>query len=227
MIELIIDNREQKLLNLLSVPHKAEQLKFGDIQLKYQDNVVFVLERKTLVDLRASINDGRYKNQKQSVLDAFGGPTKLYYIIEGKARWGTYDPGVEGAITNSLLRDKIGVFHSEDIHDTVNLVTSIYHRLCKTPEKYMEKDTSLKCDEPIIVSRISNPYKSMLCQVPGISMKTADAIIDRYPTFHTLYKELDPLSPAERTKRLTTIKTSRKLNSKAVDALLKILYDKN
>ena len=39
-------------------------LTLGDIILKYDNNIILLIERKTAADLAASIRDGRHKEQK-------------------------------------------------------------------------------------------------------------------------------------------------------------------
>jgi len=225
MIELVIDTREQKILHTLSIPHRVEQLKHGDIQIMNDDEVMYVFERKTLADMRASINDGRYKNQKSELMIAFS-PGKIYYIIEGEEdQWGTYDQGVEGAIINTMLRDKIGVFFSKDLNDTVQLIMAIWKRVTKDPSKY--EAPSLSAAEKVVVPSTSKnvpPLTAMLCQIQGVSLKTASMINEKYASFYNMIKCLEPLSDKERLKELVNIGQQRKLSSTAMTNLLEVLF---
>jgi ERCC4-type nuclease len=78
-MELIIDNRERDILNILS-DFKTANLDHGDIMITHNSQVFAIFERKTLSDLAASIKDGRYHNQKKSLLESYDA-NKLYYII--------------------------------------------------------------------------------------------------------------------------------------------------
>ena len=66
MIELIIDYREHKLKEYFKDNKylTIENLVLGDIIIKYNNNIILLIERKTICDLGASINDGRHREQK-------------------------------------------------------------------------------------------------------------------------------------------------------------------
>ena len=222
MIEVIIDTREQKILHSLVIPHKVEQLKHGDIIIKNDEDIMFVFERKTFADMRASINDGRYKNQKKELMETYVNG-KIYYIVEGTGdNWGTYDPGVEGAMINTMLRDKICVFFTRDVNDTVQLIMAIFQRVSKDPHKY-----TLNVDRANVLpptSKNISPLAAMLCQVQGISLKTANMICEKYASIYDMIKTLEPMSPKERLSELSGIGKQRKLNSTAMLNLLDVLF---
>jgi len=48
-------------------------------------------------------------------------------------------------------------------------------------------------------------YRLMLCQIPGVSMKVANAIADAYPSMVQFIKRLDPLPANERLKQLSAL----------------------
>ena len=70
MISLIIDHREQLLKEYFQqLPEVSfENLDLGDIQFKYQDQIIFIIERKTLQDLADSIKSGHYCEQRVRLL---------------------------------------------------------------------------------------------------------------------------------------------------------------
>jgi len=85
-MKLIIDTRETgsvaKELDKLNTPYSIEPLSVGDFAIRNDEGEsVAVWERKTCADLAASINDGRYAEQKGR-LNAMDCRWKGY-IIEG------------------------------------------------------------------------------------------------------------------------------------------------
>ena len=50
-----------------------------------------------------------------------------------------------------------------------------------------------KVTENHIIKKTNNTYLNILCQIPGISNKTALVIIDKYPTLPNLLKNLSVL----------------------------------
>ena len=84
-IELVIDNREHSLINKLRNNHifNVEQLDIGDIIFKKNNNIIFIIERKTISDFKSSICDKRYREQKARLLNSGIANNRIMYIIEG------------------------------------------------------------------------------------------------------------------------------------------------
>ena len=70
MIEIIIDSRETKLKNhFYKLPYiEIKNLELGDIIIKYNSEIIVIIERKRLDDLASSIKSGRYKQQKTAFI---------------------------------------------------------------------------------------------------------------------------------------------------------------
>ena len=96
-MEVIIDNRETKIkeyynekiandevLDKIKYEDiiKYENLDLGDIVIKYNNEVKYIFERKTIRDLSDSIKDGRYHEQKQRLKYAISNNIKVSYIFE-------------------------------------------------------------------------------------------------------------------------------------------------
>ncbi len=128
-IVLTIDNREKDLKVAFS---NAEYLNLdlGDIKITYNGNLLLLIERKTMADLIASVNDGRYREQKQRMLESGIPKCKLMYILEGSLN---DIPGhlktLYGMIINTLFRDKITVLKFEDIDETIFFIKRIIKKL--------------------------------------------------------------------------------------------------
>lgn len=93
MFELIIDNREHELIMLipklietykLPIETKIQPLEIGDIEMRRENELYYIFERKSLNDLASSITDGRYKEQSMRLQQACKLPShRKCYIIEG------------------------------------------------------------------------------------------------------------------------------------------------
>jgi len=221
-----------------------EQLEHGDFQFWYQDKLVYILERKTIADLQASIKDGRYKNQKASVLQLIR-KEQFFYILEGSTKFAmnakASDKPVHGAIINNLLRDHIGFFYTKTTEETHQLICSIYHRLKEQPSVYLdainlEKQPEYK-EQIITTSRnkmetSSDCWKYQLCQIPEISEKTAEAILQTFPTCSSFYKFVFASSSNDQVQtQLSSIKLTdekgkkRKISSAAVSSIIKFMCE--
>ena len=83
MFTTIIDYREKALAAILSthLTIESENLQMGDIQIRNNEKIELIFERKTVSDLNSSIRDGRYHEQKQRLLSNMD-RHRIVYIIE-------------------------------------------------------------------------------------------------------------------------------------------------
>jgi ERCC4-type nuclease len=247
---LKIDNREIKCKEILEKTVDKESIELnnlvhGDFQVCINNEVCFIFERKTYNDLLASIKDGRYKNQKKSILESYH-VTQYYYIIEGSFNYkhNTTDINLkifQSAIINSLLRDKIGIFYTKTWNETCELIMSIYNRVKENPKEYMShlkckegEENGIEIEQQIKKNnkKIKNAldyWKEQLCQVPDISLKTAEAISIKYKSCKELIELMSNKSKEEISKEIGEIKTtdangkSRKISSKIVENICKYI----
>ena len=186
---IICDCRENKIIELLSKHAKAsyvtKQLDVGDFHICNQNNELrFVIERKTLDDLSASIIDGRYKEQKQR-LNACNAP--VIYIIEGlekSSRKGVPYSTLQSAMVSCSLQENFSVFRTYSSNETADIlhifdtkqVQAIKNSEYSNFVKLKKKDNYT----PQLV------YKNMLSCIQGISDKTAELIMHEYPSIRLL-----------------------------------------
>ena len=226
-IKVVVDYREGKLKDIITEEYinkyniHYENLEHGDIVVYYNDSVILVFERKTIQDLIASIHDGRYRNQKLKLLETYD-RTSIYYIIEGNTSKAN-DISVKGAIINTMIRDKICVFTTKDLKDTLDLIYNIVERIMKDPSKYFVN----KDEQHTIVSKNESTFINMLCQIPHISLKTAKAIAEEYTSSHDLTAKLSNKPYIEKLNSLKDILTfdskgkGRKISKTACENIVK------
>lgn len=230
-MQLILDHREGKLKELfqnnLDIKLEYKNLDYGDFCIYNNEDPFIIIERKTLDDLSSSIIDGRYKEQKQKMLSLVN-RSNIYYIIEGSIKYTDSKKNIIGSVINTMIRDDIKIFFTKDITDTYHLLLNIISRITKEPEKYLNVEPAeIPVKKQSNSNSNSNPiYKNMICQIPGISNKAADAIIAVYPTFNLLYSTLEKLEDSEKLKLLKEIKldSSRKISSSALNNILVNLF---
>jgi ERCC4-type nuclease len=188
---LYIDSREDYLKKRLEDICIVKQLELGDISLFIDDTQHLLIERKSITDLRASIIDGRYKDQKGRMLDAKReSGIKIAYIIEGFIDFS--DENVEqkiitSSIINTMIRDEIPLFFTSSVEKTCELVRCIYERVAKDPQKYTVR--GVEHHQAPKKSRAGNDQilRDILCQIPGISLKTANMLVEKYDCFADFY----------------------------------------
>ena len=88
-MNIIVDTRESNILSLLPNDNESfmitsENLTIGDVHLCTPDNTpIVIFERKTVNDLAASIQDGRYKEQSLRLHNSTIPNHHIIFLIEG------------------------------------------------------------------------------------------------------------------------------------------------
>lgn len=264
---LVIDHREGRIKELFSQSPSYElgvvfeNLDQGDVVIRINNSNAIIFERKTLSDLCASIIDGRYRTQKSRMLNHYD-CKNIYYIIEGRVNWDdSCEPGMfridkkalHGAIINTIMRDKISIFFTKDVQETLFLIKEIYTRVKKDPYLYFSINKNNMCDVPddttvnsvaatgINTTVTPTPHKKsasmtkmdcfklQLCQIPGVSEKTATVIATHFGTLSGFVNELVKIDDAEKLnvlKNLTTTDSkgkARKLSSSAAANIIQYM----
>ena len=206
-MEIIIDNRENSLIKLLEENNETfikKNLEIGDIQYIENDKLIYIIERKTINDLGASIKDGRYKEQKMRLLSNHS--NNIYYIIEGNIdECNTLNrKALLGSIVNMSFRDNIKVINSNNIKDTYDIIIQIRRKYNEGKFKEIESSTenyvsSIKMNKKENMSKeICNIVQ--LATIPGVSQKISKIIIEKYGSLNNLieeYKKTDNLLLAD------------------------------
>jgi crossover junction endonuclease MUS81 len=254
-IDLIIDNRENKLISHLEtnkeIPFEIRQLLLGDIQLfvnKEEKNdhifIDYVIERKTIKDLLASVKDGRYKEQKGRIISQIEQKHigVFFYIIEGSGHnLKPYEKTIyQGALISISLRDNIHIIKTDTIYETGDFLIRLHKRLNKEdlsnkqneiqnitnklePIKYID---TLKASKKANIDPITSQIMA-LGVIPGISYKMASVIINKYKTLSDLFDAYQGLELEEEKKSLLKdieINDTRKLGLNASINIYKYLF---
>lgn len=250
IMKIILDDREHGLFQALQqhvaqgdydVSIEKKTLEIGDVHLVYNEREVVIIERKSLSDLIASIKDRRYEEQSYRLIHTSG----LYrhhimYIIEGQF----------AQVRNITEREKKMVYSSMvalQLYKGFSVVRT--HSLMETAEHVfysalkLNKELSLnrlpwtpdsKEEEPVnychFVSKVKrenikqeNIGEIMLSQIPGISSKTAMAIMKEFDNFPTLIDELRSNPQCLDTIVCETNGKTRKLGKNVKEGLLHYL----
>lgn len=207
MIDLFIDSREKNLLKIIierdldnykdKINIHNKQLDIGDIQI-ILDNNLFIFERKTTNDLLASINDGRYREQKARLKSS--NARSITYIIEGDNITSSKNKNqkkLTSVYYNSIYRDGINVLFMKDVNDTATFLLLLSTKMIDKPENYLgnieEKEyidvCKIKTEKKMNIDK-DNCYLLQLSQIPSISKELAKKIKDIYPSLMVLITSL-------------------------------------
>jgi len=176
------------------------------------------MERKTIPDLLASIKDGRYEEQSHRLIYSSGFQNhNIIYIIEGSlSNIQLSDKKMVFSCITSLNYYKgFSVFRTNTVKETAELIYYMSEKINRnmkkgiqpfSQEKNMdnEQNEQIGQNEPKIDS-YSNFVKKvkrdnitkdnigeiMLCQIPGISSKTANVILQKFGSIYNLMKEIE------------------------------------
>jgi len=158
-----------------------------DDEEKAEDACPILIERKSFTDLKASMADGRYHEQKSRYKQLPHG--SVYYILENN------DPKYEqlgwkqylGAYVHTVVRDDIPVLLTGSIEETYKMIVKISEAIDEFGIVPGSTKVSAEASQ-IKKKKLSGKevYKQQLCCFPGISSGKADAIAAVYPTITKL-----------------------------------------
>jgi ERCC4-type nuclease len=202
-MKLIIDSREGKVIPFFKEEYdgikiEVKQIQIGDYAVYQGDKLLFIFERKSWVDLAASIKDGRKENVNKLFLARQETGCKIVYLIEGKAR---HLPAkkfaripyknLQSHLDHLIIRDNIFIIHSSSPEDTASrLIEFIYNflslhnfsteKLCKEVEGGESGD-----GEPFdLTQKIPKDDLQIIytiwCCAPSITEKTTSLFIKDY-----------------------------------------------
>lgn len=245
-IEMIIDTRENELIGKLSLEGNitVQQLDIGDIMFKNKDEVVLIIERKTVNDLKASICDGRAREQKMRLLGNIP-KERIIYLIEGSLNKsleskisGLPISTLIGSIINTQLRDGIQVYKTSTINETSNYLLKLHDKLNKDGEKYFNDTidiTSSKYASTLKKKKKSNMtpevwFISQLSLIPQVTEKVAEVIVTKYTSVKHLLNTYETTPEHLREKLISDLKfdlsngKQRRIGDKISSRIYNYLY---
>ncbi len=201
IIKIKLDNRERDLIPFFkseNIEIEESNLDIGDIQFYNNDDLLIIVERKSLSDLSASITDGRYKEQKQRLLYAVNHKIRKIYFIEGEdMRDFHLNKSVfEGLMLSNVIRDKIMIYRTKNIEDTFINLKKIYEHL----PKWLNENWDIESFESIEYSGIKSKkkenvtqeiaFKAMISIIPGISNSIATVLCEKYGNIENMINKI-------------------------------------
>jgi ERCC4-type nuclease len=239
-----VDMREADLFSLFQInvdgtTHqlRSEALPVGDVIISSDNGETdyIVFERKTLADLAASIRDGRYKEQSLR-LQAFPNVHNhnVVYIIEGDfARYSERFSKIgKGALQSAMCSlnyyKGFSVVRTMSVLETYELVHSYANKLSGGSQGGVRGTVGSPTYCSVLkVKQVKsenitpqNIAEIMLCNIPGVSSKTAAAIVKQYPTMRAL---MEALTTGENCLTDLRLETQRKLSKQCIHNIYNFL----
>ena len=252
-MKISVDYREAKLIPILQSLVKATEDKFtisiveenldvGDIKIYDQnDNLLLIIERKSVADLAASITDGRYNEQSFRLNSHPLHNHNILYIIEGSVdTFKSYSRIDSSALYSAMFTLQyykgFSIYNTKDISQTANYIYRVVIKLFREKSKLgyyngnSEKyDTLTYCEvKPNFTKKseitTDNIGEIMLTQIPNVSVNTAKVIMNKFKSILNLIADLQ-----ENEKCLddlyttnTTLQT-RKISKTSIENIKKFL----
>lgn len=213
MLVITVDTRERDLIALWGAagaagapPMTVVQLDVADVVFRDDDaGIHLFFERKTMTDWVASRKDARYGEQKQRLLAAAPSPACITYILEGDLpeRHGLGDEVLSSMSIHTMFRDGIRIVRMASLAETFQWLVSVAERCVKNPAYFAAAAqgagagggggaaAAYLASVQIKTRRAANTtprsvYLLQLSQLPGISLKTAEAIAGAYSSWPAL-----------------------------------------
>jgi ERCC4-type nuclease len=230
-IELVIDNREHHLISALEgvCDVTIETLDIGDILFREETEIILIIERKTINDLKASICDGRAREQKARLLNCGIPIERIMYLIEGNMDkpLSTRVSGIPistllGSLINTQLRDGLKVYKTASLQETAAYIHKVFDKLIKDGNNYFKQSECMsasKYSATLKKKKKSNMtpevwFISQLSLIPGITEKVAEQIVALYPTVTSLVLEYQRTPDHLRNKLLADLTFDLKTGKK-------------
>lgn len=188
MIKIEIDNREPSIIKEYfnsidnkKVITKLKNLDQGDFIIKdSNENILLIIERKTISDLLSSVKDSRYIEQSERYLELDIPSSKIYYLIEGD--YEKFDKTsiefktIYSCIFSLSYKKEFSLLFTNNTLNTIVIIEQFLIRLLENKLSSNYKVNLVKKNS--ITPENINTY--MLNLVPGIGFKTAESILDNY-----------------------------------------------
>ena len=249
-MQLLIDLREPKPLvqNIIALNEAAKNkvtiiqknLDIGDYVFydEVSEQILLIIERKSLSDLEASIKDGRYKEQSFRLNEAPTHNHNIIYLLEG-AIINYKEVGFRSTLYSTLF--SLNYYKGFSVINTLNqtetatmLVAfatkimrenkpgfyndteSVNTHIVNSDETYIE---TIKTSKKAHINR-ENIFQLMLMQIPGISSVSALALANEFKNMESLLQSLkDENTNFENIK----LASGRKLNKNIIGSLKNFL----
>ena len=219
-VSLEIDYREKCLKDYFEEKPYCNivNLTLGDIVIKYKNNIVLVIERKSVEDLAASIRDGRHKEQKYRLMNSNIELKNILFLVEGELKdmkYGKVDKKtLQGSIINTMFRDGINIYRTQNINETIYFIERTVDKIIKDKKcisnlvqeikepKLDYLDTKVLSKKKCMTPEVYNQL--VLLQIPGVSKIFVESILEKYTSIKKIIQEYDNLETEKEKENLLT-----------------------
>jgi len=216
-MQVVLDEREHALYEkcMLIAPSwpsctiTKKVLDLGDASITADGGGTWLMERKSVADLLASIKDGRYEEQSYRLQHAFD-PRRVFYVIEGVLSVPKERKLVHATMTSLQVFKGFSVVRTSSVQETAEWLLTMADKIHRdvtqkhrtpfaspAPASVQEEQVSTAESYSTVVKKVKkanltpqNMCEIFLCQLPGVSHVAAQAICKKYPSLLELLDAL-------------------------------------
>jgi len=258
----LLKQRKDQLGDEFTLQWETQQHDLGDILFTYGEIPLVFIERKTLDDLIGSIRDGRYREQKSRFKNS--SYLQKYYLLEGRLYgknisaaelvnygdlWKAEDQlyenkftakdmkTIRGAMINTTIRDRIPMLRSENIHDTLVILETIYHSIVEHGKVIISNSHAKEAVMPSFLESMKTTKKSQMTPetcfirqimiIPGASLAIAQMICETYNNYPQLIQSYSQLASDKEKENMLAplvLPTGRKIGPVVSKRIYDFLY---
>ena len=183
---------EFKKINDTQIPFEIKQLDICDIHIYYNNDLKYIIERKTMDDLNSFIIDKRLYEQKNRIKD-INSKSSVIYIIENFHKSNDFGISYDSLLSSMMsliVKDNFFVIRTQNICETAYIIKLIYSKIVSSATSPCNSNYYvLQNSKKSLQNSKDNIWKSQLCCIPGISSNIANNISIVFNSYESLYLE--------------------------------------
>lgn len=242
MLECLLDSREQSLWEDLQqqplpIPTRVSMLPIGDVVIQKEEEILLMIERKTVRDLVQSLKDGRYHDQRKRWLEfRTQSPNSFVSLwVEGDLMAAPMEETVRSSLVNSLFRLQskynILIHHVRSREAFLKSLRMLVEKFEKDPHHLVPCGTTATTTPLVDMNQYRKSahsreqyWQDCLTLVPGVSPQTAQKIQTLFPTMVSMMNALEN-DPRRTREQISGIRASekRKVGDKLAQKVLEHL----
>lgn len=180
---------QKKAKKEMNIELVTENLIIGDAHiLNDQNELICIIERKTIKDLLSSLRDGRYNEQSFRLNECELENKKICYLLEGIPLAENKNT-VNGCMISLAINKGFSLLTSKNIDETAQLLVKMCEKVDKSAIKKDYSD-AVQISKKSKITR-ENIHVIMLTQIPNVSMTIAKIVCEKYGSMRELIDALE------------------------------------
>jgi len=195
--EIQVDDRERKIIplfetckNTKNITITVKRLTVGDYAYVYKGNILAIIERKSWVDLAASIKDGRKDNISKMIDVRNETKCTLVYLMEGSLFRQPQTKiaripfkALRSHVDHLSIRDNVIIIYSKDFRGSADRIIDFAENMCTLPSIISIEGGDSTTENLLTISRTKTDDTikvSIWKSIEGVTNNTYDILIENF-----------------------------------------------